>query len=59
MFTREVLMNLSKGGLKFFSLSSGGLCTPWGPENPMKSIDFTGPGGSLAPIAPPEYDSDV
>ena len=53
MFTRGVLMNLSKGGLKFFSLSSGGLCTPWGPENPMKSIDFTGPGGGLAPIAPP------
>ena len=26
-----------------------------GPENPLKSIDFTGPGGGLVPIAPPEY----
>ena len=25
----------------------------WGPENPLKSIDFTGPGGGLAPIALP------
>ena len=29
-----------------------------GPENPLKSIDFTGPGG-LAPIAPPEYASEL
>ena len=24
-----------------------------GPENPLKSIDFTGPWGGSAPIAPP------
>jgi len=30
---------------------------PLGPENPLKSIDFTGPGG-LSPIAsPPDYAS--
>ena len=39
------------GGLKFFSLSRGAQ-HPLGPENPLKSIDFTGP------IAPPEYASD-
>ena len=33
----------------------GGAQNPLGPENPLKSIDFTGPGGGLAPIAPPEY----
>ena len=29
----------------------GGAQHPFGPENPLKSIDFTGPGG-LNPIAP-------
>jgi len=48
---------LSRGGLKFF-LFSGGAQHPLGPENPLKSIDFTGSGGGLAPITPPEYASD-
>jgi len=34
------------GGLKiFFSFQGGGAQHPLGPENPLKSIDFTGPGG--------------
>jgi len=37
--------------LKFFSFQ-GGARYPLGYENPLKSIDFTGPGGGLAPIAP-------
>ena len=32
---------------------------PLGPENHLKSIDFTGPWGGLAPIAPPEYAPDA
>ena len=40
-----------QGGLHFF-LFPGGAQHPLGPENPLKSIDFTGPGG-LAPLAPP------
>ena len=36
----------------------GGLSTRWGLKTPLKSIDFTGPRGGLAPIAPPtEYAS--
>jgi len=31
---------------------------PLGPENPLKSLYFTGPEGCLASIAPPEYASD-
>ena len=27
----------------------GGAQHPFGPENPLKSIDFTGPGGGLTP----------
>jgi len=42
--SRGVLRNLSRGGgLKFFYLSGGGAQHPLGPENPLKSIDFTGP----------------
>ena len=40
------------GGLKFF-LSRGRAQHMLGPENPLKSIDFTGPEGGLAPIALP------
>ena len=42
------------GDLKFFSLSRVWAQHPLGPENTLKSINFTGPGGGLAPIAPPE-----
>jgi len=42
---------LSWGGLKFYYLSRGAQ-HPLGPENPLKSIDFTGPGG-LSPQPPP------
>ena len=36
----------------------GWLSTRWGLKTPLKSIDFTGPRGGLAPIAPPtEYAS--
>lgn len=53
-----VFRNLSgRGeGLELFSLQwregGGGFRTLWGPENSMKSIDFTGP-QALAPLAPP------
>ena len=43
-----------QGGLDFF-LSRGGSTVsqhPLGPENPLKSIDFTDPGRGLAPITP-------
>ena len=36
----------------------GGAQHPLGPENPLKSIDFTSQEGGLAPIAPPQYASD-
>ena len=43
---RGVFRNLSKGGgLEMFSFH-GGAKHPLGPENPLKSIDFTGPGGA-------------
>ena len=45
-----------QGGLNFLSFLGGGAQLPFGPENPLKSIDFIGPGRGLAPIAPPpEY----
>ena len=40
------------GGLIFF-IFPGGAQHPLGPENPLKSIEFTGPGRGLAHIAPP------
>jgi len=44
-------------GLHFF-FQRGGAQHPLGPEKPLKSIDFTGYGGGLAPIVPPpEYAS--
>ena len=57
---RGVFRNLSR--LNFF-LSRGGLSTgaqyPLGHENPLKSIDFTGPGKGLSPNSPPpEYASE-
>jgi len=39
-------------GAYIFSFQ-GGAQHPLGHENLLKSIDFTGPGGGLAPIAPP------
>jgi len=33
-----------QGGLNFFYLSRGGAQHPLGPEKPLKSMDFTGPG---------------
>ena len=53
-------MNLSKGGLKFFSLSSGGLMALLGAWKPHEINRFHWSRGGLAPIAPPpEYASDV
>ena len=53
MATRSVFRNLSRGGLNFLSLLSQ---HSLGPENPLKSIDFTGPGGGLSlKSPPPEY----
>ena len=43
---RGVFRNLFRGGLKFFFSFQGGAQHPLGPENPLKSIDFTGPGGA-------------
>ena len=40
-----------QGGLNFFFFP-GGAQHPLGHEKPLKSIDFTGPGGGLVPIAP-------
>jgi len=40
---RGVFRNLSRRGLHFF-LSREGAQHSLGPENPLKSIDFTGPG---------------
>ena len=44
-----------QGGLKFFIFPGGGAQLQFGPENHLKSIEFTGLGGGLAPIAHPEY----
>ena len=54
---RGVFRNLSRGGLTFFYLSSGGPLHQLGSENPLKSIDFTRP-GRLSPHSPPEYAPD-
>ena len=43
------------GGAYIFYLSNGGPLHPLESENPLKSIDFTRPGGGLVPIASPEY----
>ena len=56
---KSVLSQLRRAG------ASSGICPGWGaqhpvgPKKPLKSMDFTGPGGGLAPMAPPpEYASD-
>ena len=44
---RGVFRNLSRGSLNLFSFHvGGGAQHPLGHENPLKSIDFTGPGGA-------------
>ena len=45
---RRIQEFVQGGGLNFF-LFPGGAQHPLGPENPLKSKDFTGPGGGLAP----------
>ena len=50
---RGVFRNLSREGVLIFFSFQGEAQHPLGPENPLKSINFTGPGGGLAPIAPP------
>ena len=50
------IQELVQGGLKLCSFQ-GGAQHPLEPDNPLKLIDFTGPGGFLAPIAHPEYAS--
>ena len=42
MYRQERIQEFVQGGLKFFSR---GAQQPLGHENPLKSIDFTGPGG--------------
>ena len=51
--TRGVFRNLFRAGLKFFSFQ--GAQHPLGHENPLKSIDFTGPEGGLSPHSPPPW----
>ena len=46
----DVVRSLSRGDLNFFLFRKH----PLGPENPLKSIDFTGQGG-LSPIASPPH----
>jgi len=43
---------------ELFFLYRGGTQHPLGPENPLKSIDCTGPGGAEPPQPPPEYASE-
>ena len=42
----EAYSGICPGGLKFFYLSMGRAQHPLGPENPLKSMDFTGPEGA-------------
>ena len=48
---RSVVRNLSRKGLNFFSFQVGAQ-QPSGPENSLKTIDFTGPGKGLSPHSP-------
>ena len=43
--TQGRIQEFVQGGLKFF-LFPGGAQPPLRPENPLKSLDFTGPGGA-------------
>ena len=45
--------NCPRGGLHFVLSRGGRAQLMLGPENPLKSIDFTGPEAGLAPIALP------
>jgi len=46
-----LVRNLSRGKFCFLSMGAQHLLVP---ENPLKFIEFTGPGGvDLAPIVPP------
>ena len=45
------IQELVQGGLKLF-FTGGGAQHPLGTENPLCSIDFTGPRGAMSP---PEY----
>ena len=45
------------GGAYIFFFPGGGAQQPLGHENPLKSIDFTGPGGLSPNIPPPEFAS--
>ena len=49
-FVQEVCLN-------FLLFQGWGAQHPLGPENSLKSIDFSGPGGGLSPSSPPEYAS--
>ena len=46
-------------GVLNFVLFTGGVQSSLGPEHPHISIDFTGPGGGLAPIAPPPFNTPL
>ena len=48
---RSVVRNLSRKGAYFF-LFQVGAQQPSGPENSLKTIDFTGPGRGLSPHSP-------
>ena len=52
-----VCMYVCQGRIQEFF--QGGAQHPLGPENPLKSIDFTGPGGLSPHSPPPEYAHDV
>jgi len=54
---RGVFRNLSRGGGAYIFSFQWGDQHPLGNENPLKSIDFTGPGGGVSPNSPPEYAS--
>ena len=54
-FLKNIKWNLSRGGLKFFSLSRVGLSARWA----LNSIDFTGPGEGLSPHSPPPLNTPL
>ena len=58
---RGVFRNSSREASIFFSFQRGGAGAqhPLGHENPLKSIDFTGPGGLSPNSPPPEYASEL
>ena len=48
------IQELVQGGLKLFFTGGGGAQHPLGTENPLCSIDFTGPRGAMPPLNTPE-----